>query len=101
MLVNAAEPLKSSVWCCSPVWKILWTLALRFICHFCFFTGGISPLLCHPFVERLARPCLTHHFLLCEWRGEDVCGGRVEGAMSLHFIAQLSFQGESEQSPGY
>lgn len=52
---------------------------LRFICNFCFFTGGISPLLCHHFVEQLVRPCLTHHFPRCERGGDDVGGGRAEG----------------------
>lgn len=32
-------------------------------------------------------------------RGGDGVGRG--GAMSLHFIAQFSFQGESEQGPGY
>lgn len=92
---------------CRAVAGVKETFMLPFICNFCFFTGTISPLLCHPFVERLARPCLTHHFPQCERGGEDVGGGRAEGrgggrgAMSLHFIAQFSFQGESEQGPGY
>lgn len=64
---------------CGAVAGVKETFMLRFICNFCFFTGAILPLSCHPFVERLARPFLTHHFPRCERGGEDVGGGRAEG----------------------